>query len=159
MEKINIRKKINFTPSNKNIKKKIVATLITMLPILLMCVFTLRLKPSFYSFCEIRAKNLANKTINKVILNEMSNVDYNNLIVFEKNSENQINMIRLNSVMMNTLSSKMSIEIQEEFSKLKDSSNTINIPLGSLISDDVFSSIRTTYKSKNNSSRRCRDKF
>ena len=141
MEKINIKKTFNI---NKYLKeKKAILVLLIFILIITIIWHTIinRIMPTFSSLAKNKSINMSTRIINQVVLDKMSNVSYSDIVTFEKNDQDQITMIKLNSVQMNKLASEISLGIQDEFLNLDD--KTINITLGSTLGNDLFVGFRT----------------
>jgi len=127
MEKINIRKRPVIVKSAKIKNKKKIFMSFIICVLLALLILTARLRVLFEDFCYMRAKIITIQTVNNVIVEQMKDISYEDLVSYEKNTEGEISLIKFNTVLMNNISSKVALEIQNELSNLED--NKIEIPL------------------------------
>lgn len=136
MEKINIRKRPFKVKWSKLKKKKVILTVFVIFMILALLLFTARLRLLFADFCYMRAKIITIQTVNEVIVDQMEEISYEDLVSYEKDVEGDISLIKFNTVLMNNLSSKISLEIQKKLSNLSETE--IKIPLGTVLGNTMF---------------------
>lgn len=83
--------------------------------------------PIFKSSCETTAKSLATKIINKETTNIMQNYTYSDLVVINKDSYGNVNLIQTNAGTINEIISKISIAVQEKIDNLPRTNVYINL--------------------------------
>lgn len=86
--------------------------------------------PTFEAICVEKAKEIGTKILNVESSEVLKNVDYNDLISVEKDSENNIKMVKSNVILINLLASDITYKIQEKLSALEK--QKIAISMGSL---------------------------
>lgn len=70
--------------------------------------------PIFDTLCESKAKSIATTVSNEQAIAVMKDYTYEDLFTVEKDSNDNITMIKSNVTNMNEITSKMAIKIQEE---------------------------------------------
>ncbi len=103
--------------SNKS--KKISKKLATIIIILIIAFSTMKyvldaVNPIFDTLCESRAKSIATTVSNEQAINVMKDYTYDDLFTVEKDSNDNITMIKSNVTNMNEITSKIAINIQQE---------------------------------------------
>ncbi len=79
--------------------------------------------------CRVKARSLATEFANEACLDNMQNITYDDLCTIEKDEANDVCLIKMNSININKLNSKIALEIQE---KLNDTTiSKFYIRLGS----------------------------
>lgn len=79
--------------------------------------------------CRVKARSLATQFANESCLKNMENLTYEDLCTIERDKEDRIRLIKMNSVNINNLNSKIALDVQE---KLNDTmSSKFYIKLGS----------------------------
>ena len=79
--------------------------------------------------CRVKARSLATEFANEACLDNMENTPYDDLCTIEKDEANDVCLIKMNSININKLNSKIALEIQE---KLNDTTiSKFYIRLGS----------------------------
>ena len=114
--RIKIPNKLRNLRSIKNRKR------ITILVILIIAICTAKLildsvLPIFDVLCENRAKSIATIISNEQATLVMQKYSYNDMFIIEKDSEQNINMIRSNAIVINEIISDVAVKIQEEINK------------------------------------------
>lgn len=114
--RIKIPNKLRNLRSIKNRKR------ITILVILIIAICTAKLildsvLPIFDVLCENRAKSIATIISNEQATLVMQKYSYNDMFIIEKDSEQNINMIRSNVIVINEIISDVAVKIQEEIDK------------------------------------------
>ena len=114
--RIKIPNKLRNLRSIKNRKR------ITILAILIIAICTAKLildsvLPIFDVLCENRAKSIATIISNEQATLVMQKYSYNDMFIIEKDSEQNINMIRSNVIVINEIISDVAVKIQEEINK------------------------------------------
>lgn len=148
MDKIYSRKRIKL-PKFKKIqkrnldsdqKKKILLIIIFMLLIVLILKLSLDyINPMFDSLCNLRAKGIATKIVNREAKESLENVDYNDLITVVRDSNGNITMVKANVIAINRIASELTLEIQKSLENEKETK--IYIPAGSFFGNEMFYNI------------------
>ncbi|MCX7921217.1 MAG: sporulation protein YunB [Clostridia bacterium] len=121
---------------------KIIILLISLFIILALLVTYSQNKmwPYLEEFSEFKAKENINRAVTNAISKELdSNVSYEQLVTISRDKDDRITSIQTNIVEMNRLSTKIAAGIQRELSFMKY--DVIDIPLGTLMGDTVFTGI------------------
>ena len=138
IDKIYSRKRI-MLPNNKNNepefninKLKNFVKVIVIFTIAFTVLFTLirRINPMFNKLAEERTKGIATEIINIETGKVLKNTSYEELVNIEKDSNNNIQMLRVDVIKVNSLSSDIAYNIQMELNK--KTSDKISIPFGSI---------------------------
>ena len=103
--------------SNKS--KKISKKLATIIIILIIAFSTMKyvldaVSPIFDTLCESKAKSIATTVSNEQAIKVMKDYTYDDLFTVEKDSNDNITMIKSNVTNMNEITSKIAINIQQE---------------------------------------------
>lgn len=114
--RIKIPNKLRNLRSIKNRKR------ITILVILIIAICTAKfildsVLPIFDVLCENRAKSIATIISNEQATLVMQKYSYNDMFIIEKDSEQNINMIRSNVIAINEIISDVAVKIQQEINK------------------------------------------
>lgn len=119
-------------------RKKFFFFLIFPLLILIIILYIiLKISPAFIKLSEDKIYELAFRTINEVISQELEKTDTKNLVDFKYDAEGKIVAVNANISTMNKLNNKISQEISK---KLSASEHLIvEIPLGSFLSSHFLS--------------------
>lgn len=101
--------------------------------------FNVRLRPLVTRMAVSRVSNIAMHAMNDAINNEISNgnIDYDRLIQLEKDGTGRVTALKTNMVEVNRLKSEITNKVLDQIEVYTTSD--INIPLGSVISDNLFS--------------------
>lgn len=107
---VNGRKKLNSPKAKK---------MITIFLILLIAFSTVKMildavYPIFDTLCETRAKSIATIISNEQATNVMRRYSYNDMFMVEKDTDNNITMIKSNVITINEIISDVAIKVQEE---------------------------------------------
>ena len=79
--------------------------------------------------CRVKARSLATEFANEACINNMQNITYDDLCSIEKDETNDVSLIKMNSININKLNSKIALEVQE---KLNDTTiSKFYVKLGS----------------------------
>lgn len=100
-----------------------------------------KLKPLIKSMGESNAKAIAIRAINDAVLSELEKeeVNYNDLITIDKDTNNRVTALQTNVVKMNKLKARLSVAILNKISSVEES--TIKIPLGNIINGEALSGV------------------
>lgn len=107
---VNGREKLNSPKAKK---------MITIFLILLIAFSTVKMildavYPIFDTLCETRAKSIATIISNEQATNVMRRYSYNDMFKVEKDTDNNITMIKSNVITINEIISDVAIKVQEE---------------------------------------------
>ncbi|MEF9952728.1 MAG: sporulation protein YunB [Clostridium sp.] len=125
-------------------KKKNKGPLIMFIVVTGFIVFTLyhinsTLKPTIMALCDAEARNIANETINNTVREEFSSlVNYEDIMDMKTDKDGNLIMIQADTVALNKIGAKISLEIQERIKGLGN--KTAKIPLGAITKNDLFAS-------------------
>lgn len=153
MEKINIRKSERIRIN----RKKVLFILFIILMLVMYNFISNRLIKLFEEFCYMKAKIITIQTVNKAINAQMSEIDNNDIVTYEKNNDGEVNLVKYNSVVINSLLSKFALNIQNDLSSLEK--DKITIPLGTIIGSKVFADYGPRFSFSICPSRECRLRF
>ena len=122
MYKIYSRTRIKIPNKLRNLRNIKNRKRITILVILIIAICTAKLildsvLPIFDVLCENRAKSIATIISNEQATLVMQKYSYNDMFIIEKDSEQNINMIRSNVIVINEIISDVAVKIQEEIDK------------------------------------------
>ena len=95
-----------------------------------------KIEPSIKELCEYEARTTALIITNKAIEKDMQDVKYESLVTIKEDNTGKIRSITSNTVEMNKLASKISIDIQDELDKAIYSDMTV--PLGTIFGNNLF---------------------
>jgi len=107
----------------------------------------LKIRPVFLILSDIQARAVAIELVNRVVEEKMQGVNYEDLVMYERNENGEITMLKVNSVLMNNLSSQISIDIQKVF--LENGTTEVNLPLGSILNNELLANMRSYDKNEN----------
>lgn len=122
--------KDNKRSSNINNFKKINSNKLKIIIIVTIAMFTVRtilgaVYPIFYTLCESKTKSIATIISNEEATNVMKSHSYDELFTIEKDSNNNITMIKSNIIKINEITS----EIAEKIQKRIDNTERENIEI------------------------------
>lgn len=145
MDKIYSRRRIklpnvgwgnNKGPSQKE-KKLMIKIGIILLVIAILLKFSLDyINPMFDSLCNLKAKGIATKIVNREAKESLENVDYNDLITIIRDTNGNISMVKANVIAINRIASELTLEIQKALEDEKETK--IYIPVGSFFGNEMF---------------------
>ncbi len=123
-----------------------VILLLVFVAVMLLVLGISRLRPMIRPIAIARAKSLATRAINDAVELELrdAQAEYENLIELEKDSENRVTALKTNTVKINELKATLSVAILNRIADLE--STVISIPLGNIISSELFSGMGPTIK-------------
>jgi len=147
MEKITIKRNINISKISKKRKIFLFILFIFTLIILIWNMIILKIRPVFLILSDIQARAVAIELVNRVVEEKMQGVNYEDLVMYERNENGEITMLKVNSVLMNNLSSQISIDIQKVF--LENGTTEVNLPLGSILNNELLANMRSYDKNEN----------
>lgn len=110
-------------------KKWIIIALIVAMPILIFNIIDQNITPAIMSIAGTRAHHVATEAINKAIYDKvLANVNYSDLIIVHKDSQQRITMMQANSVRIGRIVSQANLEIKDSLSNMEE--QEILVPLG-----------------------------
>ncbi len=127
---------------NKEIKK--IKKIIPILIIILIAFITVRyvlsaILPIFESLCRNEAKSIATIISNEEATKVMTNYEYEDLFLIDKDSEGKINLIKSNMITINEITSDIAKNIQVELNEIDKV--TVELPLGSVLGTSFFAGV------------------
>jgi len=120
----------------KRRKRRIIILIIFILILFLFYFFFLQLKTAFLTISKSKIYGISLQTINTIVSQKMSEIDYNDLITYQKNENDEINMVNTNIVLLNSLSNEISNSIINELEAIP--TINIDIPIGSITGNELF---------------------
>lgn len=131
-------------------KRKRIGFLTTILRILLVLGFSaailiiiavFRIRPMIRPIAIAQAKSIATRAINTAVAAKLSESDitYDDLISLEKDSENRVTALKVNTIEVNKLKSELSVAVLDKVAQLDRTE--IKIPLGNIINNELFSNL------------------
>ncbi|SNX52818.1 sporulation protein YunB [Thermoanaerobacterium sp. RBIITD] len=98
-----------------------------------------RLRPALLAASETVAQDVAVKSINKSINEKvLKGIEYKDLISVRTDKNGKVSMLQANTIEMNLLSTKITQDVQDNLNNI--GSVYVKLPLGALISKDIFAS-------------------
>jgi sporulation protein YunB len=94
------------------------------------------LRPTIKSIAEAEARWVATDAVNRAIRDEIANVDYNQLIMVQKDNQGQIVLMQPNLVRINQLASDTTLSIQSALQGLV--SEQFSIPVGQVLGSQLL---------------------
>jgi sporulation protein YunB len=129
-----------YTKRSKGIKfKKITFIIIAIIIIfnLIVYFFDSRVFPSVLQISEVTVKAKTTEIINETSIELFDDeFKYNEMIIVEKDSQDNITLIRVNTVKLNELTSKLSLECNRKLVEMGDVG--IDVPLGWVSNNSAF---------------------
>lgn len=122
-------KKINPNTNDKHTKKAVDFSLVMIIALCVLFFLTKAINPIFETLCKDEAKGLATKITNEEATNVMREYSYQDLFTIEKDSNDNISMIKSNVFPINEIISDIALKIQKGIDN--EGKESIKIPLGS----------------------------
>ena len=124
---------------SKRTKALTVVSVIIVILVVLYSVFNMRIRPLIIQMAFSRVSNIATHAINDAITNEVSNgnIAYDKLIELEKDASGKVTALKTNMVEVNRLKAEVINKVLDQIEVYNTSD--LNIPLGSVISENLFS--------------------
>lgn len=116
-------------PNPKN-KKVVKVMIIFIIAFTTMVLIVSRINPMFNTICKERAKAIATDIINTESSKILKDVNYEDLVKVEKDEQQNIKLLKINTVKINMLASDIAYHIQQELYKAEN--NQIKMPIGSI---------------------------
>ncbi len=103
--------------------------------------FFMTIRPAFITFAENRAKELAVLTIHQTVSETIGtdSASHNEIVEFAYAADNRINAVKSNLAGISRLKSDLNLRIMNSISAMD--SDTLKIPLGSLLGSELFSGL------------------
>ena len=152
--KIYSRKRLNIfnfkKHKNKTIKRKIKTTRPVFIAFLIafLCCFLIwrSIEPVFNELCIDEAKVIATKIANEEANKVLAKYNYSDLFKIEKDEEGEIQLVGANVLVINKISSDISMEVQKSIEKYEG--GKIKLPLGILSGSKLLSGFLPDVKIK-----------
>lgn len=112
------------------------AIIISIFLIFIIAHASLKLKDTFIVISRGRIQTIALKIINDIVSDKIRNLEENNLIIYQKDTNATITAVDINIIAMNKLSNEINTEVVNALDNLKDT--YIYIPLGSATGYDLL---------------------
>ena len=99
----------------------------------------LKIRPIITSMAEAHARSIGARVIGETINEEMavSNITYDDLVSFEKDSGGKISALKTNIILVNKLKSRLSVIILNKLSDMEDIN--LYLPVGNLLNGEFLS--------------------
>ena len=120
-------------------KKSFVFILMLIITIVAIVSIYIKSVPIIQSFCESKARYIALDATNKSVIENMEGIKYEDLVIVERDENNKIMSLSANSIALNKLSTKISMDIKERISGIDQTE--VNIPLTSILEVKLLSGI------------------
>ena len=107
-----------------------------------MCCYILHVvRPTFAALAENKARTLAIYNINRAVSDKITqaNPQYDDVVELTHNSENGVTALKSNLSGISKLKSDLNLEIMNSLSGME--TDTLKIPLGSLLGNDIFAGL------------------
>ncbi|MGI6161305.1 MAG: sporulation protein YunB [Christensenellales bacterium] len=95
------------------------------------------LKPAVLSLSEGRVRSLATNAMNEAVLENISSVEYDDLVKVLQDASGRVTMLQANTMRMSELASNTALMAQELLSQMGEQG--LEIPLGTAIGGQLFS--------------------
>ncbi|NLK72312.1 MAG: sporulation protein YunB [Clostridiales bacterium] len=100
--------------------------------------FDNKIKPAVFNIAEMRVKEIATIAVNEAIFTEFAEkIQYDDLVQIKIDDEGNIVALQANTVLINTISSDMTLLIQNNIHNI--TSSQIKIPVGSILGSQILS--------------------
>lgn len=138
--------------------KKIIKIILVLLIAISVVVISLdAVYPIFDTICEEKAKSIATIISNEEATNVMKEHSYDEMFTIEKDSNNNITMIKSNVISINEIISDIAIKIQEKIDSR--GRENIEIAIGSFTGIKLLAGLGPGVKIRISSVRKCRNRF
>lgn len=97
------------------------------------------INPMFDSLCNLKAKGIATKIVNREAKISLENVDYNDLITIVRDGNGNVTMVKANVIAINRIAAELTLAIQNALEA--ESDTAIYIPMGSFLGNEIFYNI------------------
>ena len=120
-KRIHLKRKIRF--KRKNIKKNLFILTLFLVLILVFFIFKIinkKLVPVYVDYATMEAKKIGSIIINRAVTEEIEkNLNYDDLLIVDKNNNNEVIMIDFNPVVVNKILKDITNNIQNDFKKIQ----------------------------------------
>lgn len=142
MDKIYSRKRIRlpnhkFFIHNRHARKLYYFFTIWIVAVITVCLVINFITPPFEKMCVEETKKIGTIILNDISTEVLKDIDYNDLIIVSKDTNDKITMVKSNVILINILASDIAYKIQEKLNELEK--EEIPIPLGVLSGMKIFS--------------------
>ena len=120
--------KVQSKDENKHTRKAIYVSLITIIAFIFVIYLAKTINPIFELLCRDKAKGIATIITNEEATNVMKEYSYQDLFTIEKDSNENITMIKSNVFPINEITSNIALKIQQRIDK--KGKEKVSIPLG-----------------------------
>lgn len=131
---------------NRKAKKLYYFILIWIIAVITISMMIKSMEPVFEAICIEKAKEVGTKILNVESSEVLKDVDYNDLISVERDSNNNIKMVKSNVISINILASDITYRIQEKLGELEKTQ--IGISMGTLSGSRMLAGIGPNIKLK-----------
>lgn len=129
--------KLKNSYKNSKEKRKILIYIVIIITLIIIIKFSFDyINPMFDSLCNLRAKGIATRIVNREAKASLENVDYNDLITIVRDSDGNIKLVKANVIAINRIASELSLQIQKALEN--ETETTIFIPIGSFFGSELF---------------------
>ena len=104
------------------------------------------LYPVFFAIAEAEAKQMVNEIINKAIEEELSEIEYEDLIKYKCDNQGNIILLQQNTARINNFSSKIALNIQKSFKKINKID--VNVPMGKFLGIKLLAGYGPVFKAE-----------
>jgi len=141
------KKPVMFGKRKKRIHRIYYFSILT-ISLVLSMMFLIRLRPAFLSMFTPYAVNIGSDAINYTVAEyfNTNSYEYSDLVTLSYNDNNEITSVQANSSLMNKIKAELSIYLQEEILKLKETE--FSMPFGSVFDNIVFHGLGPNIKIK-----------
>lgn len=97
-----------------------------------------KIKPAVFNIAEMKVKEITNKAVNESVHTKFAGkLNYNDLIFIKTDNEGKVVLLQANTVLMNNISSEMTLLIQKNIRS--GTTSQILIPIGSILGSQILS--------------------
>ena len=121
------------------LKKLYYFVVIWIIAIITINVLMKSIEPIFEKMCTERAKEIGTKILNTNSSKVLKNINYDDLIIVEKDVNDNIRMVKSNVILINLLSSEITSKIQNEISNLEK--QKVKFSIGMITGNRILSGI------------------
>lgn len=118
-------------------KKVIIIAIAIVLFLFVFSIIDQNLTPAIMSIAEAKAHHVANEAINKALYDKvLANVNYNDLIIVHKDSQQRVTMMQANSVRIGRIVSQANLEIKQSLAAMEE--EILRVPLGQALGSRIL---------------------
>lgn len=104
------------------------------------------LYPVFFTIAEAEARQTVNEIINQAVEEEISSIEYEDLIKYKCDNEGNIILLQQNTKTINHFSSQVALNIQKSFRKIKELK--IAVPMGRFLGLEILAGLGPVFEVK-----------